>query len=155
MSDNAYTTAEKDNGEVCPLPAVGALHDYTGCARTTRCEACFVTCQSGYNGDPSLLRCLGRDSPIRNLSTVNTSASCDASASSDPVSLVFDSRCGLNECCPPASIKGANCKDSVDELHKTQNQCQVFLSQGYTCERDFCPSCGFMAGLCDLTCSYG
>lgn len=45
--------------------------------------------------------------------------------------------------------------DQLDEQLGTIDQCVSMIEMGLSCEKNFCPTCGLLGGLCNKTCHYG
>eukprot|EP00929_Paragymnodinium_shiwhaense_P005998 TRINITY_DN10879_c0_g1_i2.p1 TRINITY_DN10879_c0_g1~~TRINITY_DN10879_c0_g1_i2.p1 ORF type:complete len:4229 (-),score=803.04 TRINITY_DN10879_c0_g1_i2:134-12820(-) len=134
---------------VCEAPLVTPYHNASDCEGLGRCDGCTVTCKDGHHGQPTDYRCIGEGDPLR-LQASLFGGTCDSSSASGQVRLFAETRCGLAPCCPAKPEEPAGCHDFYGE-----EQCTVLMEQGYTCEVDFCPSCGVLAGYCDKSCHYG
>lgn len=150
--------------QTCAPPSFGSAYEYSACQSLTRCQTCSVSCKPGTVGSRTTLQCLGEEDELRNYTTGNSSeswldysiANCDPAGGSDPVSLVFSSRCGPEPCCPREPVRPAGCSNRMDDIFNSPGQCVNMMQDlGLKCEVDFCPTCGTMAGFCDLECGYG
>ncbi|CAE8621445.1 unnamed protein product, partial [Polarella glacialis] len=147
----------------CSTPThVGPMIDAATCSSVNQCGQCSALCTCGTAGVGCIgtntqLRCLGENDPLRNTTESKfLLETCDSSASAGKLGLVAAARCGVLPCCPEKPYVPTGCLDYLDNWTSVQGQCQAFVASGaYSCDADFCPTCGAMAGLCDKTCKYG
>ncbi|CAK9036690.1 unnamed protein product [Durusdinium trenchii] len=145
------------------LPAAAAdtcFGDAANCGNLAHCGECQVQCscqgRSNCLGSDSLLRCLGQNDPIRNLSKDQFQYGTCNSADTSPVGLVTADPCGYDLCCPSTPFTPSGCENAIDQRLGMPGQCQAMVSSGtYSCEASFCPTCGPLAGQCDQLCGFG
>lgn len=100
--------------------------------------------------------CLGVNDIARDLAGDSFQGAQCSDAFAQTVGLVAPDRCGVHPCCPVLPFTPTGCTDKLDDRLGIVGQCRDMVASGiYSCEADFCPSCGILAGECDKTCRYG
>lgn len=142
-------------------PHVGPMQDASSCSNLAHCGECQVQCNcqglgNDCLGSSTLLRCLGHNDPIRNLSKDQFQYGTCNTADTSPVGLVAPDPCGYELCCPASPFVPTGCFNAIEQRLGMAGQCQAMIASGtYSCEASFCHTCGPLAGQCDQYCGYG